>query len=139
MGLHAITEDSSVLSHHCPNPNCQYHNCQEWEDYLECAHHDDLEYIQVPAEEMRARLKGLIPDNQLEDIQDTIIANKTKAHRVQGMTRQVPIDHPEIFWSAHDLVALPKCECGTQTFLKVNFTEKELRAPNIQIVNRKPS
>ena len=30
-----------------------------------------------------------------------------------------------------NMVALPRCECGTQTFLKVDFTEQELAPPVI--------
>jgi len=46
------------------------------------------------------------------------------------------ISHEQIQWAGqpgeHQTVRLPPCEvCGAQTFLKVHFTEEELRAPNM--------
>lgn len=46
------------------------------------------------------------------------------------------ISHEHIQWSGsmdgHHMVSLPPCSgCGVQTFLKVHFSEKELKAPNM--------
>lgn len=56
-----------------------------------------------------------------------------------GQTHQYHISHEQIQWSGHpgvkpehQTVSLPPCSaCGAQTFLKVHFTERELKAPNM--------
>lgn len=61
-------------------------------------------------------------------------------HRSQcGATAQYHISHERIQWHGapgakpeHQTVSLPPCHvCGAQTFLKVHFTEAELKAPNM--------
>lgn len=48
-----------------------------------------------------------------------------------GREHQHHITHEQIQWH-ESLVRLPPCEvCGAQTYLKVHFTEEELRAPNM--------
>jgi len=37
-------------------------------------------------------------------------------------------DHPE-----STMIALPRCDCGTQMFVKAVFTDEELAAPNMTI------
>ena len=48
--------------------------------------------------------------------------------------------HKEVQWChepgmpvEHATVRLPACECGAQVYLKVHFTEQELKAPNMWI------
>lgn len=56
-----------------------------------------------------------------------------------GAVNAAHISHERIKWHGHPgckpehrTVSLPPCfSCGAQTFLKVAFTEKELRAPNM--------
>lgn len=56
-----------------------------------------------------------------------------------GAIYQHHISHEHIQWHGmpgvkpeHQTVSLPPCSgCGAQTFLKVHFTEKELKAPNM--------
>src|SRR5690348_12061561 len=124
MGLHAIAADSSTLSYHCNNPNCQYHNCANWEPWQRCAAHDTMEYVTIPAAEMRKRLQGAVAPEVLAKIGDTIMVQPNTAGRRTGQTRQIPIDHPDIHWTDEHMVALPICECGTRMFLKVHFTDE---------------
>lgn len=57
-----------------------------------------------------------------------------------GVRHTHHISHEAIQWHGHQvsskpehqMVSLPRCpDCGAQTFLKVHFTEKELKAPNM--------
>jgi hypothetical protein len=138
MGLHAISEDSTRLSYHCNNPNCQYHNCANWEPRQTCTAHDTVEYVLVPAAEMRKRLQGAVAPEVLAKVGDTILIQPSTRGRRVGKTRQVQITDPGIEWTGPDMVALPMCECSTQMFLKVVFTPDELEAPNIKIAVRDP-
>lgn len=138
MGLHAIAPDASTISMHCMNPECEYHNCANWEDGFECAHHDELEYITIPADEAKRRFKGAISEELLNTMGALIIAQKTTMGRKNGKTRTHPVDHPEIQFTGPHVVSMPMCECGTQMFVKVNFTARELQADNIQIKVRDP-
>src|SRR5437016_515332 len=131
MGLHNITE--THLEHHCMNPGCRYHNCANWEPWQHCEAHDQMEYVVVPAAEMRARLQGAVAPEVLAKIGDTILSQPSTKGRRAGETRQIPLDHPDIHWTGQGVVALPICECGTQMFVKVVFTPDELEAPNIKI------
>ncbi|HET8911203.1 MAG TPA: hypothetical protein VFN23_07060 [Ktedonobacteraceae bacterium] len=62
-----------------------------------------------------------------------------EADTVCGAQHQHHIGHEAIKWHGHpgskpehQTVSLPPCSgCGAQTFLKVHYTEKELRAPNM--------
>jgi hypothetical protein len=141
MGLHSISEDASMISFHCPHPDCSHHNCAEWEDYMECPHHDSHELVLIPAAEMRQRLAGAIPPDALASIGDTVISQPRQGGRKKGKTHQHPTDHKDIEWTGPGVVALPPCggtlsngqPCTMRTFIKVDFTEQELKAENITI------
>ncbi len=119
------------LTYHCPNPDCKYHNCKNWEAFRECLHHDAVQYIVVQADNLRG--------------QDAIMAQVSRDNRLEGSTHKHHISHPEIVWVDDSTVALPVCpDCAergvhTQTFLKVRFTEQELRSENIRIPHRDPT
>lgn len=138
MGLHSIAEDSSTIQYNCVNPNCRFHNCSNWEPWQQCKHHDTHEYVTIPAAVMRERMAGALPQEQLDKLGDTHFVQRVQV-RVDGETRVIPIEHPDIKFSGPGIVALPICECGTQMFLKVDFTPDELAAPNITIAERDPS
>jgi hypothetical protein len=138
MGLHTIAEDGSTFGYHCHNKNCRFHNCANWETWQKCAHHDAVEHVVVPADEMRKRMQGAIAPEMLARMTDAIITQKTTAGRTDGETRQLSIDDPGIEWVDERHVALPVCECGTRMTLKVVFTDEEMKAPNIQIAVRDP-
>jgi len=139
MGLHHITEDSTELHFHCTNPDCEYHNCSNWEPYQRCEVHDAFVHVVVPAEEMRQRLMGTVGPEVLQNVTDTVLVQKNTDGRKDGRTRVIPIDHPDIEWTGPGVVALPTCSCGTRMFLKVDFTEKELAAHNISVPVRDPN
>lgn len=42
------------------------------------------------------------------------------------------VSHEAIVWLEPGLVALPPCSCGARCFVKVDFTDEELRADNMQ-------
>lgn len=44
----------------------------------------------------------------------------------------VHVTHTAITWLEPALVALPPCACGARCFVKVEFTEEELQAENMQ-------
>ena len=138
MGLRDISADSTTLSYHCTNPTCDFHNCANWEPFQQCAYHDTYEYVVVPAAEMKKRMEGLLSPDQLAQLGDTIMMQKTQKGRRVGKTHQIQVNDPGIKFTGPDVVALPTCQCGTQMFLKVNFTAEELAAPNIQIAVRDP-
>lgn len=59
-------------------------------------------------------------------------------HQSCGTEGSAHISHEAIQWHGHSTtpshqhtVSLPRCQCGAQTFLKVHFTDQELRAPNM--------
>jgi hypothetical protein len=114
MGLHRIAEDSSTLAYHCTNPDCQFHNCAGWESWQQCKHHDVQQIVKKEGTYYREQAKI----------------------RLSGQTREIPIDHPDIKFTGPGIVALPMCDCGTQMFLKVDFTPEELQAPNMLMVER---
>lgn len=141
MGLHGISTDASMISYHCADPECSHHNCAGWEDYMECIHHDQFEHVIVPAAEMRKRLAGAVPETALSQIGDAIISQRKDGGRKTGQTHQIPTDHPDIQFTGENMVALPACTgthadgtpCTTRMFLKVAFTEAEMKATNITI------
>lgn len=60
-----------------------------------------------------------------------------KAQRPLGNPITADHTHPQVQWVDTDLVALPPCPlCGSQMFLKVAFTAKELAAANINVVEQ---
>jgi len=137
MGLHSYNEETGDLEYYCTNPECSHHSCADWEAFRTCAHHDQMEYVVVPAAEMQQRLAGVLPPEQLQQLGDTIISQQSAAHRVSGGTSNVHhASHEDIKWTGPNEVQLPMCECGTQMTLKVNFSDAELNAPNIKIVRR---
>ena len=138
MGLHYISEDSTELHFHCHNPECTYHNCANWGSNIQCTHCDSLEYVTIPASEMREALKNQLPEEELANVGDTIVTRISQNGRKQGETRKIAVDHPGIEWTGKDMVGLPVCECGSRLFLKVHFTEAELNAPNLKTPIRNP-
>jgi hypothetical protein len=55
----------------------------------------------------------------------------------QGQSLRTHISHEEVQWIDCDLVALPRCTCGSRTFVKVAFTPQELAAPNMTLYERR--
>ena len=139
MGLHAIAADASTVTYYCTNPNCAHHSCADWEPFRTCAYHDVVEYVQVPAAELRKRYAAQLTPAALAALNDSYVAQPTtRGRRSGGTPNVVPANHPQIIWTGPDVVALPMCECGTQMFLKMSFTAEELAAPNIQMITRHP-
>jgi hypothetical protein len=53
-------------------------------------------------------------------------------HQGCGHQHQHHLSHEQIQWQGEHLVRLPPCSaCGSQTFLRVHFTEEELSALNM--------
>ena len=55
-----------------------------------------------------------------------------RCHHAKCAPLSAHISHPGIEWIEHNLVALPPCKCGSRCFVRVNFTEEELQAVNMQ-------
>lgn len=140
MGLHSISEDATMVTYNCADPECSHHNCAGWEDFRECEHHDAVEPVLVPAAEMKKTLMASGASLEtLANIGDMIVLQPRAGGRVSGQTHQIPVDHPDVQFSGPSMVALPRCtgthpdgsQCTTQMFVKVNFSAKEMKAENI--------
>lgn len=66
---------------------------------MHCAYRDAVEYVKIPAAEMRARMSGYLTPDQLNRITDVYMTQPTSAGRRVGQTRQVSIDDPGIVWT----------------------------------------
>jgi len=53
--LHTI-DDTGMISWHCHNPRCKYHNCSKWESGIQCTHHGDTQRGQPAGETLTAHL-----------------------------------------------------------------------------------
>lgn len=121
MGLHNLTDTG--IEWHCPRPECSYHNCSAWASHLQCAHHDTPRPTAVS-----------YTAPQGEQKQAYILQAQS---RISGNTHQIPVDHPDIAWVDPHSVVLPACEeCGSRMTVKVVFTDEELQAPNLTIIER---
>lgn len=54
-----------------------------------------------------------------------------RCHHKKCKPLQAHVSHEDIKFVNHDLVALPRCACGSQTFVKVKFSDEELAADNM--------
>ena len=127
--LHNISPDGSTIEYHCTNPECDYHNCANWESHVQCPHCDEFEHVVVPAADIIESLRKTAPYADFSGIKDAIITKVSTKNRKQGKTKQIQHDHPGIEWTGQDVIGLPVCECGTRMFLRVNFTDKEKNNP----------
>lgn len=122
MGLHHLTDDGT-MHWHCHNPKCSHHNCANWHEILQCTHHD----VPVVTKTTSINAQGDAVHHYIE---------KPRG-RVQGNTHQIHVSHDSVVWTDPTMINLPACEeCGERMGLKVHFTEEELAAPNLTIVER---
>jgi len=60
-------------------------------------------------------------------------------HNAECAQLSANVSHELVAHVQADVVSLPPCPCGAQTFLKVRFSDAELAAPNMVDKNGRPT